>query len=363
MEIMFPEYGNCIANLACSILSYYGVKAPNPTLGQADRLLQKKYKNVVLLLLDGMGSSSLFEHLSPSGFFRQNLKSSFSSTFPPTTVAATTAAMSGLYPNQSAWLGWVGYFPSIDRNVVYYTNKDNDTGEKIEGGSVAFSFVPFEDIFSKIEAAGVHAHWLASWRDPRPKKFETLCQEIEKLCSMEDRRFIYAYWEEPDKSTHKEGVHSQIVSTLLHSLEDTVEQMALHLQDTLLLITADHGLIDSDTIMLSDDQEVMDCLIRRPSMEARALNFFVKEDQKDCFELLFKQRYGKWYQLLPMEEALERQLLGCGENHAQLRQMLGNYLAYATNNVTLRTKDKYFIGEHAGMTADEMMIPLIAFEA
>ena len=39
MEIRFPEYGNCIANLACSILHYYGAAIPNPTLAQADALL------------------------------------------------------------------------------------------------------------------------------------------------------------------------------------------------------------------------------------------------------------------------------------------------------------------------------------
>ena len=77
-----PEYGNCIANLACSILRYYGCDAPNPTLRQADRLLNRPYKNVVLLLLDGMGISTLNEHL-PSGFFHQNLRCSYTSTYPP----------------------------------------------------------------------------------------------------------------------------------------------------------------------------------------------------------------------------------------------------------------------------------------
>ena len=105
MEIKYPEYGSCIANLACSLLCCYGCEAPNPTFEQADKLLQNQYKNVVLLLLDGLGMSTLEESLSPDGFFRRNLRCSYSSTFPPTTVAATTAVMSGLYPNQSAWLG------------------------------------------------------------------------------------------------------------------------------------------------------------------------------------------------------------------------------------------------------------------
>jgi hypothetical protein len=45
-------------------------------------------------------------HLSPDGFFRKHLVTPYSSTFPPTTVAATTAMLSGLTPNRSGC--WVG---------------------------------------------------------------------------------------------------------------------------------------------------------------------------------------------------------------------------------------------------------------
>ena len=83
MKLTYPDYHNCIANLACSILHYYGVTPPNPTLPQADKLLCRPYKNVVLLLLDGMGVSSMKQHLSEHGFFRRNLKSVYSSTFLP----------------------------------------------------------------------------------------------------------------------------------------------------------------------------------------------------------------------------------------------------------------------------------------
>jgi len=362
MEICLPEYGNCIANLACSILRYYALAAPNPTLKQADQLLKREYKNVVLLLLDGMGTITVEEHLSADGFFRSNLCCSYSSTFPPTTVAATTAVMSGLYPNQSAWLGWVGYFDEIDRNVVYFTNKDNDTGEKLPGNRVADTYVPFTDIRESIEEKGVHTHWLTSWTSPECKTYAGLMEEINRLCSLEGRKFIYAYWEEPDNTMHKKGVSSADTYALVQQLEMLTEQLAGQLQDTLLMITADHGLIDAETLFLSEDREIMECLIRPPSIESRAMNLFVKEEKKEYFKKLFRKRYGESYQLLPMEEVMARQLFGCGEDHPRLSRMLGNYLAVATGKVTLRMKDKKFVGEHAGLTADEMIIPLIAIE-
>lgn len=361
MKIRLPEYGNCIANLACSILRYYGLDAPNATLKQADELLRREFQNVVLILLDGMGTSTVKEHLSPDGFFRNHLRCSYSSTFPPTTVAATTAVMSGLYPNQSAWLGWTGYFDEIDRNVVYFMNKDNDTGEKIQDINVAATYVPFPAIQDSIAQTGVRTHWLTSWMSPACKTYSGMMEEILRLCEQDARSFIYAYWEEPDNTMHKKGVSSEETKALVQQLEDLTAQLSNQLQNTLLFVTADHGLIDSKTLLFCEDHALMQCLVRPPSIESRAMNLFVKEEQKQYFEKLFRSRYSENYQLLPMEEVMARNLFGTGSNHDRLPRMLGNYLAIATGEVTLRMKDKKFVGEHAGLTFDEMTIPLIAF--
>lgn len=360
MKIHYPEYGNCIANLACSVLNYYGCEAPNPTLPQADVLLQGKYKNVVLLLLDGLGTSTLMQHTDEDSFFRRHFQCSYSSTFPSTTVAATTAAMSGLYPNQSGWLGWVGYFDEIDRNVVYFLNKDNDTGEKIDGANVAFTYVPYQSIFDKLAAANIQAKWLCSWREPYPKKFEKLCEEIKQLCKQNERKFIYAYWEEPDNSMHKKGVNNSEITKIVNELQNAVEKLAGQLEDTLLLITADHGLVDGETILFHQDQEMMDCFVRRPSMEARALNLFVKEECRSHFETLFQERYGNKFHLFPMNEVRKIGLLGINNDHPKLDRMLGNYLAVAVADAVLRTKNEIHPADHGGLTSDEMLIPLIA---
>lgn len=93
MSIQYPDYSNCLTNLACSVLVHYGIDPPNPTYPPAEKLLKEKdYKNVVVLLLDGMGINIIEKHLSQTGLFRRNLIKTMSSTFPPTTAAATTAA-------------------------------------------------------------------------------------------------------------------------------------------------------------------------------------------------------------------------------------------------------------------------------
>ena len=125
-----PDYSRCLVNLANSILKKFGAETTADTLPSADRYLAKAYKNVVVLLLDGMGTSIIGKHLSEDGFFRSHLVDTYSSVYPPTTVAATTSILSGLYPNEHGWLGWDVYYPELGRNVTVFRNYEQLTEKK-----------------------------------------------------------------------------------------------------------------------------------------------------------------------------------------------------------------------------------------
>jgi len=361
MKIRYPEYDNCIANLACSILGYYGIEPPNPTLTAADELLKKRYKNIVVLLLDGMGVANMTRHLSPNGFFVRNMRYAYSSTFPPTTVAATTAIESGLYPNQSGWLGWTGYFDELDRNVVYFFNTDYQTKEKLPFNA-AETFVPYENICNTIERTGVKTHKLAPFIDPFPASYGDFCDLINDLCSKDGERYIYAYWHEPDHSMHDYGTENERIGVIMKDIEGLTERLADNLSDTLLIITADHGHINNRNTSITDYPDLIKCLVRMPSMEVRALNLFVKEGMEKQFETAFNRHYNDSFMLLPKAEVLKTELLGRGKNHKKLDKMLGDYLAVAISDVTIANEPGGFIGNHAGLTEAEMTIPLIAIE-
>ncbi|MDE7294620.1 MAG: alkaline phosphatase family protein [Oscillospiraceae bacterium] len=360
MKIMYPDYENCIANLACSILKYYGITPPNGTLAAADRLLNMEYKNVVVILLDGMGVSIVNRHLGESGFFRKNTVCSYSSVFPPTTVAATTAIDSGLFPNQSGWLGWSGYFDEIDRNVVYFWNIDNDTAEKLTENA-AWTYVPYDSIRNKISRTGVNAHYIAPFVEPFPKDYGSFCGSIKEICRGEGRQFIYAYWDDPDTAMHKVGVDDENITEKLRDIEKRTEELAERLSDTLLIITADHGHVNVGRRSLADHPDICKCLLRMPSMETRALNFFVKEGMKSEFEQAFSRHFGEDFILIPREKFLSAGLFGTGNNHPKLESMLGDYIGAAVGNTDIsNTTPGKSKGNHAGLTDEEMIIPLIA---
>lgn len=362
MNIKYPDYQNNIANLACSVMKYFGAEAPNSTLPAADALLQKQYKNVVVLLLDGMGVNILEKHLAGDGFFRSHLKTAYSSTFPPTTVAATTAMDSGLFPCQSAWLGWTGYFQEIDRNVFYFWNMDADTMEKIGDMNVAHTFAPYCSIRDRLESVGVEGHFLASFRPPFYKSFDAVCERVRELCETPERKYIYAYWEDPDDTMHKKGTDGEEITRLMRSLEERTKQLAGELSDTLLIVTADHGHVNVTTRLLTDYPDICECLVRMPSLEIRCPNFFIKEGKKQQFEEAFLRHFGQDFILLTKEEVLQKRLFGENRNHERFESMIGDYLAVATGNVGINNEDLPYRGHHAGLTSEEMTIPLIAVE-
>ncbi len=102
-----------------------------------------------------------------------------------------------------------------------------------------------------------------------------------------------------------------------------------------------------------------------PSFEPRALNLFVKDGCHERLERAFEDNFGNEFRLFTRKEALETGLFGKGEDHPLLPSLLGDNIAAAVGDIavynTKRKRDRY-LGNHAGLTAEEMTIPLIAAE-
>jgi hypothetical protein len=63
------DYNNSLTNLACSIQKYFEIPPLHNSLPYIDELLQeKKPENVILLLIDGLGSKALEKFLNKDDF-------------------------------------------------------------------------------------------------------------------------------------------------------------------------------------------------------------------------------------------------------------------------------------------------------
>jgi hypothetical protein len=122
-------------------------------------------------------------------------------------------------------------------------------------------------------------------------------------------------------------------------------------------------LVDVEEIDIIADVELMDCLVRKPSIEPRACNFFVREEKKEEFRSLFFRKYSDKFLLFSKEQLYGEQLLGTGVKHPLLDDFLGDFLAISVSKYLFNMLgEPGFKGHHAGLTKDEMLVPLIIHE-
>lgn len=358
----FPDYSNSLVSLAQSVLGRFHAGQTRPGLRLAEPHLNKK--NVVVLLLDGMGTQVMALNLEPSGFFAQHRVGDYSSVFPPTTVAATTSLRSGQTPMEHAWLGWDCYYPQIDKNVTVFRNTLTGTNIAAADYNVAETYCPYDSILNKINRCGGQAYEVSPFAEPHPQTFDEFCARIEELCAQDGEKYIYAYWAEPDHTLHELGNRAEQTRTLLRELEQKVEALSEKLADTVLLVTADHGHVNAKGVSIGAYPAIMDCLVRGPSIESRAVNFFVKPEKKADFEREFQKEFGEKFLLLTHRQVVEQKLFGDGQAHQNFEAMLGDYLALAVSDLCIFGPEErdFPIGVHAGLTQEELTIPLIVIE-
>ncbi len=366
MKTIWPDYKNCISNLPNSIMKKFGITPAGDTLPLLDSYLEKDYRNIIVILLDGMGVSILEKNLEDDGFFRTHHAGSISSVFPPTTVAATTSVLSGLQPCEHSWLGWDCYYPQVDKNITVFFNVEQGTDRQAADYNVPYRYTGYESVYDRFVKAGRKAHVVAPFLDPHPDSFEKICDRIADICRDDkDEKYIYAYWDDPDTTMHMNGCTSIAARQVIAVLQDKVQALCSELTDSLVIVTADHGHINSRGVCITDYPTIMDCLVRLPSIEPRALNLFVKKGKEKQFEEEFTLLFGKDFILMTKEEVIAKQLFGTGSEHSCFRSMLGDYLAIAVGDLTIfNTKEEAekFISVHAGLTEDEMLVPLIVIE-
>lgn len=357
-----PDYDNCITCLANSILKKFGVEQNGKSLEMIDRYLEKEYRNIVVIVLDAMGKCIVERNLDKNGFFNNHMAGELTTVFPSTTVAATTSVISGFNPVSTSWLGWDCYFPQIDKNVTMFQNVEQNTDKPAAEYNVPFTYCGYRSVVDKLNQSGKQAYFAAPFINPNPENFEKLCGYIEELCKRSGNKYIYGYWGEPDNTMHRNGCYGKEAKRVVRELEKQVERLAQQLENTLIIVTADHGHMDTKGVTITDYPKIMECLIRMPSIEARALNLFVKPDKKEQFENEFLSEFGDKFELWTKEKVIESQIFGIGAEHECFRGMLGDYMAIAVDNLSIfntKEEEKLFKGAHAGITEDEMIIPLI----
>jgi len=141
--------------------------------------------------------------------------------------------------------------------------------------------------------------------------------------------------------------------------------------DTTLVVTADHGFVDSppgERIDLGPLPELASSLILPLCGEPRAAYCYLEPRQLPRFERLAADALGERARPPPSEQLLAEGYFGLGDPHPRLAERIGHYTLLMRGAHTLRDrlpgeKSHPMTGFHGGLSPEEMYVPLCLVEA
>jgi len=377
--LCYPNYSRCPINVISSIKKYYGVNSSHPTLPKLDGLLSSgPYKNITLIVISGMGSALAEQNTGEAGFLRENLLENITSVF-PSGGASMISYYTGLSPLEHGWLGQTLFFKEFGRFVDIRSNLDAYSDIPVTKMRIADFIMPYETFFSDISRSrieNIQPFSIAPSGAAVSEKgnihktadsFERVCELIAKICASGQNTFTFVYWDALRETAARTGCRSEKTAEELKTISRLLSKSCGAVSDALVLVTAEHGMIDigaeADVSKLAQMKE---CLIMPPFTESRATSFFVKSERRTDFEKLFRSELGNSFMLTSRRDVFSKGLLGQGRAHAKTSDFIGDYMACAISDVSLKypalnTKPKPAKkAASGGLTEQEMIIPLIA---
>lgn len=352
-----------LVNLSNSILKHFLIPTFNPSLESIDKILNRYPidKKISVILLDGFGSyiQNIYKESIP--FLYSHKKYKITSVFPPTTVASTTSFLTGKYPNETGYLGWIEKLPFYDTPVVTFFSSFVDS-KKISPLTVK-DFLPNKDIIEIInEKYNRKIACKVMSFELEDESFETFLKHSQK--AIDNNIFSYLYFTNPDDYLHKYGTHSQKVNELVKNIDDKIKKFIKNNKDTLFLVIADHGHIDTEYEELMDHKDLYDLLkIKYNCLEPRSCMLFIKDDKKvEAKKLIDKYYPSKYFKVYTKKQIIKKEIFGKGKSILQFEDLLGDFLIVSISNKAI--VDKYnekLKSMHAGGTKQEKYINLAVF--
>lgn len=383
-----PDYhGGSIVNLMASLVEGLGggatAYAPLRLLppGEVDAARQ-----VLLLVIDGLGYDILTGS-GAGGALALHLRGSMTSVFPPTTASAITTYLTAEAPQQHGLTGWHMYFRELGDVLAVLPFRPRHGGPSLgAAGMDAGAFFGHTSVFDRLPAEGVAiapAHIIESdfnrahTGSARRVPFSSLggfCDAIRASLAADTagRRYVYAYWPELDRLAHEHGIASPEAVAHLAALESAIGELLHQLSgtDTLVVISADHGFIDTapeSTVDLADHPGLADCLQLPLCGEQRFAYCYVRPGAEGDFEAYVREMLAGRARLLESGALIEEGWFGLGEPHPRLRDRIGHYALAMESNWTIRDhlygERRYdLVGVHGGISRRELTVPLVVVE-
>ena len=411
-QLLIPQYrGNSIVNLMSSIRIARGGKSSakssalvHPELSSLPASEIAGSKNIILLVIDGLGYEFLKRHGKKS-FLYSRLRSRMTTVFPTTTSSAIATFVTGLSPQEHAITGWFMYLKEVGivSAILPFCPRNGGVpfgrrlAEKIFDQPViydsikarSFIVMPTTIVNSDYTVANSgrakRIGYTKSRKSENPSDLKGMFKAIHKairspgktLGKTPGKTYVYAYWPDFDTTCHTFGPSSKKALSHFKKMDKLIGGFlrSLEATSTTVIITADHGQIAtraSHVVRVRNHPLLKDALILPLCGEQRAAYCYLHPGKARQFERYVKKKLGAVCSIHKSQSLVKKGLFGAGfgvgKVHPKLLDRIGHYILimkddYIIADALAGRKEHIFKGIHGGLSKEELFVPLIVAQA
>jgi hypothetical protein len=404
-DSVHPNYaGLSLLNLPSSICRWLGA----PDLGARPLIPEiighfgeGRARRVIMIVVDGLGLDLFARFQSAAAahpwtrLAQEGIFAPLTSVVPSTTSAALTTLWSGRSPAEHGIVGyelWLKEF-GIVANMIRHSPMSFESSAQAVGSLEQAGFepervLPWPTLGTHLEAAGIssyafqHASIARSglsrmfFKDVNIRPFISAAElwiNLRSLLetSLDERFFAWVYWSEVDLLGHLYGADDERLAAEFSQFSQSFEDLFLSRlstrarQDTLVVMTADHGQIYTPYnphYDLKNHPKLQRRLHIQPTGENRLFYLHPRPGQMEAASEYIQRTWPRQFRLYDPGYALEAGLFGPGETHPALYSRLGDLIGAAQKQAYLwwSHKDNRLLGRHGGLSTEEMLVPLAA---
>ncbi len=361
-----PNYGSgCVTNLVPTLLGPSGLDAlpewfPTELAGA---------RQVVLLVLDGLGWNHLQREREHAPTLSTMTGGPITTVAPSTTATALTSIATGLTPGEHGIVGYRMMVRGEVLNVLRWSTPTGDARKRIgarECQPVPAFLGTSVPMITKAEFAtsGFSAAHLSGGRHVGYRAASTLVVEVGRLLAAGER-FVYAYYDGIDKVAHEYGFGPYLDAELAATDALVAAIIARLPSDAVLLVTADHGQVQVGAAVRSLPPALL-AMVAAQSGEGRFRWLHARPGAAGDVLAAASAAHRDEAWVCPVAQVVDEGWLGARVSDAA-RARLGDVALVPFAPVSFHDPADSgpfeLVCRHGSLTADEMLVPLLARRA
>lgn len=400
-DFIHPDYqGGSILNLPSSICHWLGAEplGAAPLRPELSVTSSTDLRRVIMVLVDALALHRLQRWMTDgtapvwSRLAEQGKLAALTSIIPSTTSAALTSLWTGRSPAEHGIVGyelWLKEYGVVSNMILHSPiTFDNDAGSLVKAGFKPELFLNQPTLGAHLASNGIRSCALQHRSIIRSGLSQMFLKDVDvhgyltptelwvnlrHLVESNPRQRLYfwVYTGQIDHYSHYYHPDDERTVAEFGEFSRAFEQNFLERlspalrQGTLVLLTADHGMIatqKSARYDLRNHPELSRLLHILPTGEHRLMYLFTRPGQADHVRSYFDQTWPGEFVFLDPSEAIAKGLFGPGKPHPRLADRLGDLIVAARDEAYIwwAEKENPLIGQHGGLSADEMIVPLLS---